>query len=119
MNRRALAIATAAGVVLQVAMVVAGHLEPAIKAAFAIGGMGFSFLAGYIFARLARASWGAALGGGAAAGAVCAAVGIAVSVALKDAPVLLLALGTVSSAVTGLIGGAVGRMLPAGRAKPA
>jgi hypothetical protein len=43
------------------------------------------------------------------AGGISAAIGIAVSVALGDVPTRLLALGTGSSAVTGLIGGLIGR----------
>lgn len=44
-----------------------------------------------------------------AIGGISAAIGIAVSVALGDVPTSLLALGTGSSAVTGLIGGLIGR----------
>jgi len=112
MNRRALAVATAIGIVLQVAMVIGGHLDPAVKAAYAIGGMGFSLIAGWIYPRMARGRWGPALAGGAIAGGVCAFVGIALSAVLKDVPVSLLALGTISSLIAGLIGGAVGRALP-------
>jgi hypothetical protein len=111
MNRRALMFAILVGVVLQLAMVIAGHLVPAVKAGFAFGGMGFSLIAGVIYARMARADWGPAIGGGAIAGAVCALIGIAASVLLKDVPPMLLAMGTVSSAITGAIGGAVGRLI--------
>jgi hypothetical protein len=52
--------------------------------------------------------------GGLVAGAVCALIGIFVSYMLKDVPVTLLALGTVSSAVTGAIGGAIGKFLARG-----
>jgi hypothetical protein len=43
--------------------------------------------------------------GGALAGGICALIGIGVSFALGDVPASLLALGTLSSAVTGAIGG--------------
>jgi hypothetical protein len=109
MNRRALIFATLVGVVLQLAMVVAGHLIPAVKSCFAFGGMGFSLIAGAVYARMARSDWGGSVGFGALAGAICALVGIAASVLLKDVPTSLLLLGTVSSAITGAIGGAVGR----------
>jgi hypothetical protein len=46
--------------------------------------------------------------GGILAGAICALLGIAVSYFLKDVPASLLALGTLSSAVTGAIGGWLG-----------
>jgi hypothetical protein len=43
------------------------------------------------------------------AGGICAVIGVGVSVLLGDVPPSLLALGTASSAVTGLIGGIIGR----------
>jgi hypothetical protein len=52
-----------------------------------------------------------AVTGGTIAGAVCALLGILVSFLLGDVPATLLALGTISSAVTGAIGGAIGRAL--------
>jgi hypothetical protein len=109
MNRRALVFATLVGVVLQLAMVIAGHLIPAVKGGFAFGGMGISLVAGALYARMSGNDWGGSIGFGAVAGAVCAFVGIAASVLLKDVPTSLLLLGTVSSAITGAIGGAVGR----------
>jgi hypothetical protein len=112
MNTSALVKATVAGLVLQLAMVIAGHELPAIKGLFAVGGMGFSLVAGLIYAALARGSkWPSALSGGAIAGGVCALLGIAVSFLLKDVPATLLALGTVSSVVTGAIGAAVGKLI--------
>jgi len=111
MHTRALATASTVGTVLQVAMVVAGHSSPGIKALFAVGGMGLSLVAGVLYARLARsATKGSASLGGLAAGAICAFLGIFVSWRLGDVPASLLALGTVSSAVTGAIGGLVGAL---------
>ena len=111
MSSRALVIASVIGTLLQVVMVVAGHSSPAIAGLFAVGGMGLSLVAGVIYARLARESskGRAALGGG-AAGAICAFLGILVSHLLGDVPASLLALGTISSAVTGAIGGLLGAM---------
>jgi hypothetical protein len=112
MNRSALLIATAIGLAAQIAMVIAGHHIPVVRnEGFAIGGMGISFVAGLIYARLAPGAWAAVLGGGAIAGGACAIIAIAVSVALGDVPVLILAIGTLSSAVTGLIGGAIGKLI--------
>ncbi len=112
MNKDSLIIATTIGLILQLAMVVAGHYVPAIREkGFAIGGMFFSLVAGLCYARMAQTGWTGAIGGGAIAGGVCAILGIAVSVALKDAPAQILVLGTAASAVTGLIGGAVGRLM--------
>ncbi len=110
MDRSALVFATGVGVVLQVLMVLTGHYEPAVKALFAVGGMGLSLVAGVLFAERARASWGVDLGGGAIAGGVCALLGIALSAALGDVPPSLLLLGTAASVVTGLIGGGIGKL---------
>lgn len=101
--------ATVGGSVAQIVMVVAGHSVPAVAENFAIGGMGLSALAGWLATRGASMGLAAGAGQGAVAGGVCAAIGIGVSVALGDVPAILLALGTVSSAVTGAIGGVFGR----------
>jgi hypothetical protein len=104
--------ATAGGLALQLAMVVAGHYVGFIKDnVFAIGGMLISLLAGLAFARLGHVAWTPSLVGGLVAGGACALLGIAVSVALKDTPVQILLFGTLGSAVAGLIGGAVGKLL--------
>jgi hypothetical protein len=106
---RALLIATAIGAVLQTAMVVAGHSNRSIARLFAVGGMSLSLLAGVIYAGLARgSSGGSAAVGGLLAGAICALLGIAVSYFLEDVPASLLLLGTLSSAVTGALGGWLG-----------
>ena len=113
LNPRALVIATTIGTVAQVAMVVAGHTNPSVAATFAVGGMGFSLLAGVIYAWLVRTdvlTLGALASGGAIAGGICAFLGILVSRILGDVPTSLLLLGTVSSVVTGAIGGALGKL---------
>lgn len=97
------------GTIAQVAMVAAGHFVPAVASLFAIGGMGISALAGWGALRGRSAGLGAAAGQGAMAGGICAVIGIGVSVLLGDVAPSLLALGTASSAVTGLIGGLIGR----------
>ena len=114
-NSRALLIATIVGTVLQVAMVVAGHSNKSIANMFAVGGMGFSLVAGLIYAVTARSGTTLSLAtGGLVAGALCAFIGIFVSYMLHDVPMSLLALGTISSAVTGAIGGAVGKFFARG-----
>jgi hypothetical protein len=112
MNRKALIIATDIGMVLQLIMVITGHYEPAVAAWFAIGGMLISFVAGVIYARWARNGWADSLIGGALAGGICALVGIAVSYALGDVAAMILVFGTIGSAVAGLIGGAVAKLVP-------
>ena len=119
MSTRSLVIASLVGTLLQVAMVVAGHSSPAIKGLFAVGGMGLSLVAGVLYARLARPTTKSSASiGGLAAGAICAFLGILVSYLLGDVPASLLALGTLSSAVTGAIGGVIGS-LSLGRAATA
>lgn len=113
MSTRALLIATAVGTVLQLAMVIAGHTNKSIAKQFAVGGMSLSLVAGGIYAALAgaAATTGSAILGGTIAGGVCALIGIIVSYALKDVTASILAIGTISSAVTGAIGGWLGRFL--------
>jgi hypothetical protein len=108
MNQAALIRATGLGILFQVLMVVAGHFVPAIRDFFAVGGMGISALAGWLFARAAPEGSSALIGGG-IAGGLCAAVGIGVSVLLGDVPASLLGLGTASSTVTGLIGAGIAK----------
>ncbi len=116
MTNRALVNAALVGTVLQVAMVVAGHSVPAVASLFAVGGMGISLVAGLLYARWSgeQAKGSAALGG-AIAGGVCALLGIAVSYALGDVTAALLALGTLSSAVTGALGGLAGALMNGSR----
>jgi hypothetical protein len=113
MERNALIVATVGGLVLQLAMVVGGHYSPAVAALFAVGGMGFSLIAGllYVWFAVVKGGWSVDLQGGAVAGGVCALLGIAASVVLGDVPPSLLLLGTVSSVVTGAIGGAIGKLI--------
>ena len=117
-NSRALVLATVVGTILQVAMVVAGHSNKSIAALFAVGGMGFSLVAGLIYAylrarrldvvardRRARRRRGCARSS-ASSCRTCSATCRRRS--SRSAPI--------SSAVTGAIGGALGRLFgaPAG-----
>lgn len=109
LNTRAVATATVIGTVFQVAMVVAGHRNASIAAMFAVGGMGLSLVAGLLYAKNAGPSSVPDLAkGGAIAGGVCAFIGICVSYILGDVTASILALGTLSSAVTGALGGWIG-----------
>jgi len=112
LNTRALFLATLVGTVLQVAMVVAGHSNKSIAGLFAVGGMTLSLLAGLAYAMWTRGDSASSRAiGGLIAGAACALIGIFVSYRLGDVPMSLLALGTLSSAVTGAIGGWIGSFL--------
>jgi hypothetical protein len=112
MSSRALLLATVLGTILQVVMVVAGHSNKSIAGLFAVGGMGFSLIAGLAYAMWARGGSTSSLAlGGLLAGALCALIGIFVSYQLGDVPATLLVLGTVSSAVTGALGGWIGKFV--------
>lgn len=111
MISRQLLVATAVGLALQLAMVICGHYVEAVKGLFAPLGVGISLVAGWLYASGARGGWGGALLGGAIAGGACALLGVAVSFALGDVPALILALGTGSSALAGLVGGGFGKLL--------
>jgi hypothetical protein len=111
MNRQALIRATLIGTVLQLAMVIAGHFVPTVADLFAPLGMAISLVAGLLYARAAATGWADSLLGGVIAGGVCALVGILVSWLLGDVTVFILLVGTCSSAVTGLIGAAIGKAL--------
>ena len=87
-------------------MVISGHYNEFIaQNVFAIGGMSISLIVGAAYGATAAPSRGNAAGGGMLVGGGCALIGIAVSLALGDVPALILLIGTVSSAVTGAIGG--------------
>jgi hypothetical protein len=114
---RALFTAAAVGTLLQLAMVVTGHFVPAIAQLFGPLGMGISLVAGWLYVRLAgsqprgKAVWRAMLVGG-----ICAFLGIVVSFLLGDVTAVILAFGTLSSAVTGALGGFLGHLLRSRRA---
>ena len=99
LSSRAVTIATVAGTVLQLAMVIAGHSNTSIAQLFAAGGMGISLVAGVVYAKLA----GAGSVGSYAIGGL-----IVVSYLLGDVTALILVAGTLSSAVTGAVGGWLG-----------
>lgn len=112
---KALATSTVVGTILQVAMVVLGHNNDAIKNNFAVAGTGISAVTGLLYSLLARGqgiTQKQAAGNGAVAGGLSALIGIAVSVfGLKDVPAAVLGFGTGSGAVAGVIGGVLGKML--------
>ncbi|MET0274279.1 MAG: hypothetical protein ABW360_14930 [Phenylobacterium sp.] len=112
MDTPALLLATGAGLAAQLAMVVAGHYVAFIKdKVFALGGMLISLAAGLIYAHLAGGGWIDSLAGGLLAGGVCAFIGIGLSVAMKDTATMILAVGTLGSAVAGAVGGALGKLV--------
>ena len=116
MSRPALVNATLVGTALQLAMVVGGHFNTGIANLFAVLGMTISLVAGLLFALWAKQpTVGSSALGGLLAGGICALLGILVSYFLGDVPAMIIAFGTLSSAVTGAIGGAVGHVVAARR----
>lgn len=116
LSTRALVMATMIGTILQVVMVTLGHSTPAVRSIFAVGGMAISLVAGILYAVIStEVVVTDNVVGGVLAGAVCAFIGILVSCLLGDVPGSLLLLGTASSAVTGALGGWIGRLFSSGR----
>jgi hypothetical protein len=104
--------ATLIGTALQLAMVIGGHYNKSVANLFAVLGMTISLVAGLLFALWAdQPTLGSAALGGLMAGGLCALVGIIVSYALGDVTATIILFGTLSSAVTGAIGGAVGYVI--------
>ena len=115
LNTRALGLATILGTILQLAMVILGHSNASIAAMFAVGGMTISLIAGLAYTLFARGGRTSSLArGGALAGGICALIGIAVSYALGDVPAPVIIFGTPSSAVTGALGGWIGKFMVRG-----
>lgn len=111
-STRAVTQATIIGTVLQLAMVLIGHSNAQVAAMFAAGGMTISAIAGIIYAKFAEQRMTGSLAlGGAMAGGLSALIGICVSFFLGDVTASILALGTLSSAVTGAIGGMLGKLM--------
>jgi len=111
MDRNNLMMATGAATLLQVLMVVVGHWVEPVKGMYLWGGLAISAAAGIAYAWRARPGWVWALLGGLVSGGVCALLGILVSFLLGDVPAMILLVGTLSSAVTGVIGGAIGKLI--------
>jgi len=106
----ALTKATLIGTVMQLVMVIAGHYSTPIReSGFAILGTAIAAVTGFLFSRWAGrdARRGSATGGAIAAG-VGGLIGTVVSALLGDVPGQTIGLGTISSVVAGLAGGAIG-----------
>lgn len=99
------------GTALQTAMVLAGHWVAAVAGLFGPLGVTISLVAGLLWARETAEGYGHGAGGGAIVGGTCALIGILVSFLLGDVTAVILAFGTVSSTVTGALGGLIGRRL--------
>jgi hypothetical protein len=94
--------------VLQVLMVVTGHFnEFVLLNLSAVLGVGIPFVVAFFFGRGCKDMKESAKGG-LAIGFIGAALGIGLAIVMGDQTLMLLALGPLSSAVTGAIGGVLG-----------
>lgn len=100
-----------AGTVLQTCMVLAGHWLSAVAQLFGPLGMILSLVVGLGWARSEARDYANGAGGGAVVGGACALIGIVISWALGDVSAAILAVGTISSAVAGALGGLGGARL--------
>jgi hypothetical protein len=107
---RGLLRATLIGTVLQLALVAAGHYNPDSARLFAaltlLASLAAGFLAGRWSGGLARQGAGA---GGLTAGAACALVGLFESYYLGQVTIWVVAFAAAGSALTGAVGGLIGR----------
>lgn len=99
------------GAALQIAMVAVGHSVAAVANLFGPLGVAISLLVGLLWARQDSSGYGSGAAGGALVGGACALIGIAVSYLLGDVGAAILLFGTVSSALTGALGGLLGHRL--------
>jgi hypothetical protein len=116
LNNRALATATLIGVALQLIMTTVGHANVGVRNLFAVVGMGISLVAGILYTVISTEVVTLDnVVGGTYAGAACAFPAIALSYFLHDVPASILIIGTALSAVTGALGGWLGRLFSSGR----
>ena len=102
------------GTILQLILVAAGHFTPPVARLLAQGSMGIAGVAGLLYSLWGgKVSAGGAAGGGALAGGASACAAILISHLLGDVPAGVVGVGTAGSAVTGAIGGMLGRVLSA------
>lgn len=102
-----------AGIVLQVVMVVAGHLHPPVLMMSGFLGVGIPFVLGLAYGASGRAlTLKAATRDGFLIGLVGGFVGVLVAIFLGDQPWMLLSFAPLSSGVTGVLGAIIGRLVP-------
>jgi len=106
------------GIVLQLAMVTAGHFVEAVLALSGPLGVGIPFLLGIWYGATVPRSYGEASKGGFVIGIVGAFIGVVAAILMGDAIWMLLTFAPLSSGVTGLMGAALGTAV-SGRAKKA
>lgn len=101
-----------AGIVLQVLMVVAGHLHESVLMLSGILGVGIPFVLGLAYGAGRTLTTKEASRDGFLIGFVGAFVGVVVAILLGDQTWTLLTFAPVSSGITGLLGAIIGRLVP-------
>ena len=98
------------GAAFELALVVAGHVQPWLKPYLLFGCMLIAGVMGLLYGRdLARGFLAGALGG-AVVGALCGVVGVSAFSLLGDRPDLYLSYGVMVLAFTGAVGGLFGQL---------
>ena len=104
-----------AGIVLQAAMVLAGHYSEGVLLLSGPLGVGIPFLLGLAYGASRKLTAREASSHGFLIGLVGAFVGVLVAILLGDQAWSLLSFAPVSAGVTGLLGAIIGRLIPGSR----
>ncbi|MCG6955966.1 MAG: hypothetical protein LJF04_08235 [Gemmatimonadetes bacterium] len=96
------------GIVLQLAMVVAGHFFESVLNLSGILGTAIPFVLGIWYGFTRRPGYGRGAWGGFVIGIVGAFIGVIVAIVMKDQTWILLTFAPLSSGVTGTLGGLLG-----------
>lgn len=98
------------GVVLQVVMVLVGHVNEFVLNLSGVLGTGIPFALGVAYGLTTDVGFGQASRAGLAIGAVGAVIGVLVAILLRDANWMLLTFAPIASALMGGLGALVGRV---------
>lgn len=96
------------GIVLQLAMVTAGHFVEAVFNLSGVLGVGIPFALGLWYGSTVPKSYGRTSKGGFIIGIVGATVGVAAAILMGDQTWMLLTFAPLSSGVTGSLGAVIG-----------
>ena len=107
------------GIVLQLAMVVAGHFVESVLMLSGILGTAIPFVLGLVYGARRPRSYKEASWGGFVIGVVGAFIGVVLAVVMKDQGWVLLTFAPLSSGVTGVLGAVIGRAVFGGSADAA
>jgi uncharacterized membrane protein YfcA len=104
--------------VLQLVQVIAGHYSGVVSDLSGLLGMGIPLVAGWLYSVRRGLSTKQAATGGLLIGAVGAFAGLILAAVLGEADWILISLGTVASAATGMIGSLLGSLLKTRAGQP-